>query len=139
MTRSLLWASACLWSSLTTTVCLAANTAQIDRGRYLVEEIAKCSDCHTPRLASGQLDRSKWLKGATLDFKPIADVPGWQTASPDVTSTSYIWKNWGKSGVFKLLTTGLAPNGRPARPPMPAFKMKPADARAVIAYLKSLK
>lgn len=79
------------------------------------------------------------MKGATLNFKPLADVQDWQTASPDVTSTSYLWKSWGESGVFKLLTTGLAPGGHPARPPMPVYKMKPSDARAVIVYLKSLK
>lgn len=124
---------------LTAGFCFASNAGQVDRGRYLVEDIAQCQDCHTPRLPSGETDRSKWMKGTTLDFKPMFAVPGWQTASPDVTSTSYLWKSWGESGVFKLLTTGLAPNGRPARPPMPAFKMKPADARAVIAYLKSLK
>lgn len=79
------------------------------------------------------------MKGTTLDFKPMADVPGWQTASPDLTSTSYLWKSWGESGVAKLLTTGITPSGHPARPPMPAFKMKPGDARAVVAYLMSLK
>ena len=35
--------------------------------------------------------------------------------------------------------TGLAPNGQPARPPMPQYKMNRADAEAVVAYLESLK
>lgn len=35
------------------------NQNQIDRGRYLVEEVAKCPECHTPRDANFQLDRSR--------------------------------------------------------------------------------
>lgn len=139
MTRALVWASACLWPSLTATICFAANAAQIDHGRYLVEEIAKCGDCHTPMLPSGKADTSKWLKGATLAFKPIADIPVWQGTSPDLTSSGHLWKTWGESGLLKFLTTGVAPNGHPARPPMPAYRMKPVDARAIITYLKSLK
>ena len=40
---------------------------------------------------------------------------------------------------MQFFMTGLAPNGQPARPPMPQYKMNRADAEAVVAYLKSLK
>ncbi|MCP5432913.1 MAG: cytochrome c, partial [Alphaproteobacteria bacterium] len=30
----------------------------VARGKYLVNEIAKCGDCHTPMLASGEPDAS---------------------------------------------------------------------------------
>jgi hypothetical protein len=36
------------------------------------------------------------------------------------------------------MTTGLTPRDMPADPPMPAYKLKPGDAEAVVAYLKSL-
>lgn len=139
MTRAVIWASACLCLSLTATICSAANAAQINHGRYLVEEVAKCGDCHTPMLPSGQPNTTKWLKGATLAFKPIVDIPVWQGVSPDVTPGGHLWKSWGEAGFVRFLTTGVAPNGHPPRPPMPAYKMKPADARAIVAYLKSLK
>ena len=59
--------------------------------------------------------------------------------APDLTATSRLWQRWGDPGFVKFLTTGLAPNGRPAGPPMPAFKMTQADAEAVVEFLKSLK
>jgi len=37
-----------------------------------------------------------------------------------------------------LLTTGVWITGKPLRDPMPKFHMAPADAEAVVAYLKSL-
>src|SRR5437879_13310705 len=44
---------------------------QAGRGRYLVEEIAKCTECHTPRDANNQLDRSRWLQGASIWIEPV--------------------------------------------------------------------
>ena len=34
------------------------------RGRYLVEGLAHCAECHTPRTALGGLDTAKWMRGA---------------------------------------------------------------------------
>ena len=33
------------------------NKGDVARGKYLVEEVAKCPECHTPRDAQGNLDR----------------------------------------------------------------------------------
>ena len=33
------------------------NQADVARGKYLVEEVAKCPECHTQRDAQGNLDR----------------------------------------------------------------------------------
>ena len=108
-------------------------------GKYLVEEVAKCQDCHTPKLPGGELDRSKWLKGAVLDFQPIEPVKGWHKTSPDLTPAGRLWTKWGEPAILKYLQTGIAPNGRPADPPMPAYKLRPQDAEAVVAYLKTIK
>jgi mono/diheme cytochrome c family protein len=37
---------------------------QLDRGRYLVEALGHCAECHTPRTALGSLDRGNWMRGA---------------------------------------------------------------------------
>ena len=42
----------------------AAPTPEIERGRYLVEALAHCGECHTPRDRLGGLDRTRWLVGA---------------------------------------------------------------------------
>ena len=125
-------------------ICLSAlaadsKSAMIARGKYLVEEVAKCQMCHTPRLESGEYDMSKWMKGAVLDFQPMKEVKGWHKTSPDLTPGSRLWMRWGEATILKYLTTGLAMNGKPADPPMPAYKFTQNDAEAVLEFLKSLK
>jgi mono/diheme cytochrome c family protein len=120
-------------------VCFAADSDPVVYGKYLIEEVGKCQECHTPRAESGELDKSKWLKGATLDFQPTQEVKGWHKTSPDLTSAGRLFSRWGEAGLVKFLTTGAGPNGHAADPPMPAYKLKQADAEAMVAYLKSLK
>jgi hypothetical protein len=38
----------------------------------------------------------------------------------------------------KVLEDGTGPNGEPPRSPMLTYHMSPADARAIVAYLRSL-
>jgi mono/diheme cytochrome c family protein len=109
-----------------------------ERGKYLVEEIAKCGACHTP-MVDGKLDATKHLKGAVLAFQPIGEVAGWHKTSPDLTPGSRLWQRWGEKGLTNFLVTGKGPSGNAADPPMPAYKMKQEDAEAVVQYLKSLK
>jgi mono/diheme cytochrome c family protein len=39
----------------------SADKSEIERGKYLVENVAMCVECHTPRNANGELDRNAWL------------------------------------------------------------------------------
>src|SRR5437879_6660603 len=50
---------------------------QVGRGRYLVEEVAKCTECYTPRDAQNQLDRWRWLRGASIWIEPVRAVTNW--------------------------------------------------------------
>jgi hypothetical protein len=47
---------------------------EIDRGRYLVEEVAKCSECRLPRDARGELDQQSWLQGASIWIEPVRPI-----------------------------------------------------------------
>jgi mono/diheme cytochrome c family protein len=116
----------------------SGSKEKIERGRYLVEEVAKCQDCHTPRLENGDYDRTKWLKGAMIDFKPTHPMPKWEEMAPDITSSGKL-KDWGEKGLAGYLETGAGPEGDKADPPMPLYKMKAEDAEAIAAYLGSLK
>ena len=40
----------------------------VARGKYIVEDVAMCGTCHTPRLSNGELDRSRWLAGAPVPY-----------------------------------------------------------------------
>src|SRR5262245_40508285 len=48
----------------------AGMAAQVARGDYLVNHIAACGDCHTPRLPTGAPDMDKFLSGVEC----LADV-----------------------------------------------------------------
>jgi cytochrome c2 len=115
-----------------------AQNAQVERGKYLVEEVARCQECHTPKTESGDFDRTKWMKGTTLIGVPSSPVPDWHQKSPDISSTSALWTRWGQDGLSKFLQTAKNPRGGKAGPPMPAYMMKADDADAIVAYLKTL-
>jgi mono/diheme cytochrome c family protein len=109
-------------------------TDKVARGKYLVEGVAMCGDCHTPRTEQGQPDRSRWLYGATLDFKPAVPVPNWATIAPPLVGLPTM----DESEAARLLATGLKSDGQPCRHPHPRFKMTREDSEAVVAYLESL-
>ena len=120
-------------------VAIFGQDDKVARGKYLVEEVAKCQDCHTPRTMEGVLVKSAWMKGATLGYTPVVQTPGWHAKTPDVTSTSSLFTRWGDDGLVKFFETGKNPRGNAADAPMPAYTMTHDDAVAVVAFLKSLK
>jgi len=113
----------------------AANQEQIERGRYIVESVAMCERCHTPRDENGNADRGRWLKGGPTQTRATYPAPNWATVEPRLAG--------GPPGTdadfIKLLTTGIARTQQPPNPPMPQFHMTRQDAEAVLAYLKSLR
>lgn len=116
-----------------------SKSGRLEYGRYLAEEVAKCVECHTPMSESGEMDRSRLMKGRVLNVQPIQPIKDWHKTSPDLTPSGRLWLKWGEGAILKYLQTGLTPAGKQAGPPMPAYKLKPADAEAILEYLKSLK
>ena len=60
----------------------AGDKSEIERGRYLVEEVAKCAECHTPRDANGDLKRDAWLQGAPIWITPGKPIRNWADQAP---------------------------------------------------------
>lgn len=110
----------------------AGNVA---RGKYLVNNVGMCGDCHTPTDKKGQPIPAQNLKGAALTFKPTVPVPGWMAVAPGIAGLP----GWTNEQSVTFLTTGKKPDGSLAAPPMPAFRFNKVDATAIVAYLKSLK
>ena len=106
----------------------------IERGRYLVEEVGKCPECHTPRKPDGTLDNDAWLRGAPIWIRPVAPIANWADRAPALAGLP----SFTEAQVEKVLEDGTGPNGEVLRPPMHIYHMAPADARAIAAYLKSL-
>jgi mono/diheme cytochrome c family protein len=108
--------------------------ADIERGRYLVEEVAKCPECHTPRKPNGELDDAAWLRGAPIWIRPVAPIPNWADSAPALAGLP----SFTDVQAEKVLEDGTGPNGEELRPPMHIYHLSPPDARAIVAYLKSL-
>lgn len=105
----------------------------LERGRYLIFNVAGCVDCHSPMNERGEFIAGKHLTGAVLAFAPTVPMP-WAPAAPSIAGL----EGYTDEQAVKFLMTGERPNGVPPRPPMPAYRLNAEDARAVVAYLKSL-
>jgi mono/diheme cytochrome c family protein len=112
----------------------STETGDVERGKYLVEEVAKCPECHTPRDARGNLDAHAWLQGGPIWIRPVQPIPDWADHVPPLAGLpSYTDKQ-----MERVLEKGEGPEGEALRPPMHIYHMNPDDAKAIIAYLKSL-
>src|SRR5256885_16759270 len=107
---------------------------EIDRGRYLVEEVAKCAECHTPRKPDGDLDANAWLRGAPIWIRPVAPIQNWADRAPALAGLP----SFTDEQAEKVLESGTGPNGEALRAPMHIYHMTHSDALAIVAYLKSL-
>lgn len=125
----------CLLSLLATAEAGATENrpALVERGRYLVHDVALCVDCHSPRDEKGQFVEGKHLTGAALGFAATVPMP-WAPAAPGVAGL----ENFTAEQAVRFLMTGERPSKVAVLPPMPAYRLSQADAEAVVAYLKSL-
>jgi mono/diheme cytochrome c family protein len=129
------------WLALATAAVAAdtnnspATAAQIEHGKYLVERVCLCGDCHSPRNDKGEFDRTQWLQGELISFKPDHPMPFAAIAPPIAGLPSYAKDE----AALKFLETGTNPTGKLAMAPMPQFRFNHEDALAVVAYLRSLK
>jgi mono/diheme cytochrome c family protein len=108
---------------------------QIQRGKYLVERVAMCADCHSARDWKGRQDREHWLQGAKLDFKPARLMP-WAAVAPAIAGLPTFATD---EQAVKYFETGINREGKNSSPPMPQSRFDHDDAVAVVAYLRSLK
>jgi hypothetical protein len=118
----------------TSAAAIASTQAEVERGRYIVEKVAMCPQCHTPRLSDGQLDPNRPLDGASEFFQPPSPDPDWPLQAPRIGGNPPA----SDRDLVKLLMTGIWTDGKPLRLPMMPFRMNEADAKAVVAYLKSV-
>lgn len=114
---------------------LPSTPAEIQRGKYIVENVAMCPQCHTPRLSNGQLDPNRPLDGAPEFFQPPRPDADWPLQAPRIGGNPPA----SDQDLVRLLMTGIWTDGKPLRLPMMPFHMSEADARAVVAYLKSVR
>lgn len=112
----------------------AAEQGNVERGRYLVENVAMCEECHTPRDSGGNLDESRRLQGAPIWITPVHHTTNWAMHAPGLAGFEQFTDEQGE----QILEQGVGPNGLPIQPPMHIYHMSHTDAQAIIAYLRSL-
>lgn len=113
----------------------AADAGNIERGRYLVEALAACDNCHTPRGAAGY-DLSNRFSGGAQTFSDKSYVVRGSNISPDRETGVGAWSS---EELRAAIVDGIGRNGRLA-PVMPSDSYKPltpSDLDAIIAFLRS--
>lgn len=121
---------------------LQAPKAGIERGRYLVEHISICGDCHTPRNFLGIPKRSFHLAGASKKIGPLGQ------AVPNITPENETGiGSWKREEIADLLLTGTKPDFDNVQGlmyeviqgvPYGYKDMKKEDGLVIADYLKSL-
>jgi mono/diheme cytochrome c family protein len=119
-----------------TAAALAQKPSLVERGKYLMEGVVACGNCHTPRDDKGQLQRDKALSGGLLvDLAPLKAYPGNITPDRDTG----IGK-WTDAQLARAIREGVRPDKTIIGPPMPIDSyrhLSDADLAAVIAYLRA--
>jgi mono/diheme cytochrome c family protein len=129
-----LWV-AVLAASLAST---AFAESRVARGRYLVEGIAGCGNCHTPQGPQGPI-AGKTLAGGLV----VEDGPPYTAISANITPDRATGiGRWTDAQIATAIREGRRPDGSLIGPPMPIDlyrDISDADVAAIVAYLRTVK
>src|SRR5438270_13270678 len=104
MNRGALFGCVGLLAALHATTAMAQTP--IERGRYLVDTIMTCHNCHTPMGPNGPQFDKALSGGLRFDEAPF-DV----TASNITPDKETGIGSWSEADIKKLMTTGMRTNG----------------------------
>jgi mono/diheme cytochrome c family protein len=77
----------------------AGNSHAWQRGRYLVETLGHCGECHSPRRMLGQIDRDRPLEGNSELGR---------FAAPGITPWQLARRGWNGASLREYLATGVS-------------------------------
>lgn len=109
----------------------------LERGRYLVEVLAACGNCHTPKGPGGEL-ADKRLAGGFA----IREEFGTALTSNITPDRETGIGRWTDEQIIRAIREGKRPDGRTLGPPMPYrlySQLSDTDVRAIVAYLRTVK
>lgn len=101
------------------------------RGKYWVETMGHCGECHSPRGRLGQVDRDKPLSGNTKLGR---------FAAPDITPQGLAARGWDAASLDRYLATGISAQAVASDEMLPVVnlstsRLREADRQAIVAYL----
>ncbi|MEA2878087.1 MAG: hypothetical protein QOF14_3283 [Hyphomicrobiales bacterium] len=123
---------------LVTTAGTALAQAPVERGKYLVNTILTCQNCHTP----------KGERGAPIFDRDLSSGLSWDEPPFKVTASNITQDketgigNWSDAEIKKALQKGERPNGTRLAAIMPSDFyeiLTPGDLDAIVAYLRTVK
>ncbi len=132
-------AAAAVLASLLIAAAAQAQTTQtpVQRGKYLVETIAGCGNCHTPQGPAGPLP-GKTLAGGNV----IEDNPAFTAIASNITPDRATGiGSWTDDQIVRAIREGKRPDGTLVGPPMPIGLyrgLSDADVRAMVAFLRTV-
>ena len=109
---------------------------RLERGRYLVEHVTDCLDCHSERdwrRYSGPIVAGTRGRGAKLTFLGSA------THSANITPHGI--GDWTDGEIARAISAGVGKDGRPVSPMMPYdtyAKLSRTDLEAIVVHLRTL-
>jgi mono/diheme cytochrome c family protein len=108
----------------------------LERGKYLVEVIAACGNCHTPKGQSGE-EPGKHMAGG-FRIKEGFGVAIAPNITPDRETGI---GSWSDQQIARAIREGKGRDGRDLGPPMPFSLYRglaDTDVEAMVAYLRTL-
>jgi mono/diheme cytochrome c family protein len=117
---------------------VADGADQLTHGKYLVETVAGCGNCHTPHLADGSLDPNMGFAGAFVIEEPVFKAYA-RNITPDMETGIGSWTD---EQIVNAIRNGQKRDGSFYGPPM-SFgwykRMSDTDVKAIVAYLRTVK
>lgn len=123
--------------SLIAGAALPASAANpLERGRYLVEVLGACGNCHTPKGPGGDLPGKHLAGGFQLDEAFGTWIAPNITPDPETGIG-----RWTDADLIQAIREGKRPNGQTLGPLMPFDlyrRLADSDVTAMVAYLRTV-
>ena len=113
-----------------------AQVENLERGRYLVEALAACDNCHTPRGPSGYDEKARFSGGSQTFTGPGYTVRGGNITADKGSGVG----GWSDGELKAAIEDGLG-RARRLAPFMPSDSYRvltESDAAAIIAFIRSI-
>jgi mono/diheme cytochrome c family protein len=108
----------------------------VERGKYLVEVIGACGNCHTPKGPAGELP-GKHMAGGFVIKEPFGEA-----ITPNITPDRETGiGGWSDAEIIRAIREGKGRDGRTLGPPMPYWlyrDLSDTDVKAIVAYLRTV-
>jgi len=114
---------------------VAERSPEWNRGAYLVEGLAHCGECHTPRNLLQGLDNANKFAGG--------EAEGWRAYNISADATSGVGA-WSEADLIQYLSTGHAKGRGSASGPMAQAvewsfsNLTASDIHAIVTYVRSV-